>query len=202
MNPVCRKRNFTGSLISDTGHSISGNAVLKIIRITCLLSKYIRDIYKIESDLRNKTLPSDEFVGKRKEEMIPLLEKFHNWLVEQQKIILPSSRSGKAVSYTLGQWNKIIRYLDHHLLTPDNNKIENAIRPFAVGRKNWLFSNTPRGARSSACFYSLIESAKANDLEPYYYLRYIFEKIPGCTNKEEFRNLLPDMMTQEMIKVN
>jgi len=88
------------------------------------------------------------------------------------------------------------------LLTPDNNKIENAIRPFAVGRKNWLFSNTPRGARSSACFYSLIESAKANDLEPYYYLRYIFEKIPGCTNKEEFRNLLPDMMTQEIIKVN
>ena len=162
---------------------------------------YIRDIYKLESDLRNKTLSADEFVRKRKDEMIPLLEKFHNWLAEQQKIILPSSRSGKAVSYTLGQWNKIIRFLDHHLLTPDNNKIENAIRPFAVGRKNWLFSNTPRGARSSACFYSLIESAKANNLEPYYYLRYIFEKMAGCTNKEEFRSLLPDMITQEMIKV-
>lgn len=162
---------------------------------------YIRDIYKMERDLRKLMLSSNEFVEKRREQMIPLLEKFHNWLGEQQKIILPSCLSGEAVSYTVGQWNKIIRFLDHHLLTPDNNKIENSIRPFVVGRKNWLFSNTPRGARSSACFYSLIESAKVNNLEPYYYLRYIFEKLPECKNEEEIRGLLPDMLIPEMIKI-
>jgi len=134
--------------------------------------------------------------------MKPVLEKFHNWLCEQQKIILPSSPSGKALKYILPVWQSIIQFLDHHLLTPDNNLVENAIRPFVIGRKNWMFSNTPRGARSSACFYSLIESAKANKLEPYYYLRYIFEKLPGCTDKEEFRNLLPDIISPDIIKVS
>ncbi len=163
--------------------------------------KYIRDIYSVESTLRSRNLENDDFIVKRREQMEPILEKFHNWLAEQQKIVLPSSLSGKALSYTLSMWGNIIHFLDHHLLTPDNNLVENAIRPFVVGRKNWLISNTPRGARSSACFYSLIESAKANKLEPYYYLRYIFEKLPKCTNKNELRNLLPDTVSQEMIKI-
>lgn len=121
--------------------------------------KYIRDIYTIERTLREKNLKVDEFKNKRIEQMEPVLEKFHNWLGEQQKSILPSSPCGKAIKYILSIWGEIIQFLNHHLLTPDNNLIENAIRPFVIGRKNWLFSNTPRGARSSACFYSLIESA-------------------------------------------
>ncbi|MBN2770848.1 MAG: IS66 family transposase [Spirochaetes bacterium] len=124
--------------------------------------KYIRDIYNIERDQRERKLMPDEFVRKRKEKIEPLLDKFYNWLCEQKKSILPRSLSGEAVSYTFNEWGKVISYLGHHLLTPDNNKIENSIRPFVIGRKNWLFSNTPRGAHSSACFYSLIESAKAN----------------------------------------
>ncbi|HRX16064.1 MAG TPA: IS66 family transposase, partial [Spirochaetota bacterium] len=164
--------------------------------------KYIRNIYRIESTLRERNLASNEFVTTRKEQMKESLETFHNWLGEQKNIILPASPSGKAISYILGEWKKIICFLDHHLLTPDNNKIENAIRPFVIGRKNWLFSNTPRGARSSACFYSLIESAKANKLVPYYYLRYVFEKLPGCSTKEELRKLLPDMLSPEMIKIS
>jgi transposase len=164
--------------------------------------KYIRDIYAIENDLREKKLTTVEFVEERKKQTTPVFEKFHNWLLEQQKNILPRSLSGEAVSYTLGQWDKIIHFPDHHLLTPDNNKTENAIRPFVVGRKNWLFSNTPRGADSSACFYSLIEGAKANKLEPYYYLRYIFEKMSSFNTKEELRNLLPDVVTVDMIKIS
>jgi len=73
----------------------------------------------------------------------------------------------------------------------DDNLIENAIRPFVVGRKNWLFNVTPEGARASASFYSLIETAKANGLEPYKYLRYLFEKFPYAESAEDIFNLLP-----------
>ena len=73
----------------------------------------------------------------------------------------------------------------------DNNRVENAIRPFAIGRKNFLFSVTPSGAESSALFYSLIETAKANGLEPYKYLKYLFEEYPKANTGEEISNLLP-----------
>jgi transposase len=162
---------------------------------------YIRDIYTIENDLRKVKSTPHEFVEKRREQTAPILDTFHNWLVEQKNSIVPGSLAGKAVSYTLDEWNKIIHFLDHHLLTPDNNLTENAIRPFVVGRKNWLFSNTPRGANSSACFYSLIESAKANKLEPYYYLRYAFEKLTHVKSDAELRKLLPDMISSNMIKI-
>jgi transposase len=76
-------------------------------------------------------------------------------------------------------------------MSPDNNHAENAIRPFVVGRKNWLFSGTPEGAQASALLYSLIETAKANALEPYKYLRYLFEKLPFATTEEEYSALLP-----------
>ena len=112
--------------------------------------------------------------------------------MSQVDSITPKSKAGEAIRYTLDEWNKLIKYMDHFLLTPDNNLTENAIRPFVLGRKNWLFSNTPRGAHSSAVLYSLIESAKANALEPYKYLRYIFEKLPYANSKEDFRALLPD----------
>src|SRR5271169_699299 len=78
-----------------------------------------------------------------------------------------SSKTGQAIAYTLKEWDKLIRYLDADFLTPDNNEIERAIRPFVIGRKNWLFSNAPRGAHASASMYSLVESAKVNRIEPY-----------------------------------
>jgi hypothetical protein len=77
--------------------------------------------------------------------------------------------------------------------------IENAIRPFVVGRKNWLFSNTPRGAHSSALLYSLVETAKANNLEPYSYLRYLFTRLPGTSSEEEIRELLPYSIDKKVL---
>jgi transposase len=148
---------------------------------------YIRSLYRIEHELRDRNLNPDDFVLMRKKAANPVLEEFHNWLLVMKDEILPQGYTGKAIAYTLNQWDKLVRYLDHHLLTPDNNLVENAIRPFVVGRKNWLFSNTPRGAESSAILYSLIESAKANGLEPYRYLRYIFDRIPGASSKEQLR---------------
>ena len=93
-------------------------------------------------------------------------------------------------------------YLDHAEMTPDNNKAENAIRPFVVGRKNWLFAGTPNGAQASAGLYSLIETAKANGLEPYRYLRYLFEKLPFSQSDEDYQALLPMRLRVEDIALN
>jgi len=106
----------------------------------------------------------------------------------------PSTLLGKAIYYTQGEWSKLTKYILSPHLTPDNNMIENAIRPFVLGRKNWLFSGSPRGAHSSAALYSIIETAKANAYEPFKYLSYIFSKIPFCKNKKDFKNLLPQYL--------
>ena len=163
---------------------------------------YIKKIYAIEAKLRQGNLSPEQFVETRKKEVAPVLDAFFNWLQSQVTVVTPKSKAGEAIRYTLDEWNKLIKYLDHYLLTPDNNLTENAIRPFVMGRKNWLFSNTPRGAHSSAVLYSLIESAKANSIEPYKYLRYIFEKLPFAESKDDLRNLLPDKITSEMIKID
>jgi transposase len=91
----------------------------------------------------------------------------------------------------LRQWNRLIGYIEDGSLSPDNNAAENSIRPFVVGRKNWLFNGTPEGAEASAILYSLIETAKANRLEPYSYLRHIFDKLPAANTVEDFEQLLP-----------
>ncbi len=160
---------------------------------------FIQKLYKIEDDLRARELEADDFLEKRKKAVLPLLDDFHNWLVSQKDNVVPKSKTGQAVSYTLSEWDKLIRYIDHHLLTPDNNAVENAIRPFVIGRKNWLFSNAQSGAHASAVIYSLVESAKANKLEPYKYLRFLFTFLPGVDNREEVKNLLPSYLTEGII---
>ncbi|MFH0976221.1 MAG: IS66 family transposase [Spirochaetota bacterium] len=160
---------------------------------------YIQKIYSIESDLRERKLENDEFIRKRKDAVLPILEEFKNWLLSQNEIVLPESKTGKAIKYAISEWDKLTKYLLHHLMTPDNNMVENVIRPFVIGRKNWLFSNTPRGANASAVIYSLIESAKANGLEPYNYLRFLFNNLPKAKSREDIRKLVPSHLSPENI---
>ena len=163
---------------------------------------YIAKIYGIENTLRKiKNVTPDDFVKRRKEAMQPVLDEFKHWLDDKSITVLPSTEPGKAVSYALNQWSKVIHFLDHADLTPDNNTIENAIRPFAVGRKNWLFSNTPRGAESSAIMYSLVESAKNNDLNVYNYLRYLFTRLPEAKSPEDIEKLLPCNLSPEEVQI-
>ena len=120
----------------------------------------------------------------------PILIKMKTWLDTSKDQVPPKSLLGKAINYCLNQWARLFNYIKDGHAGIDNNVAENAIRPFVLGRKNWLFSGTPEGARASALLYSLIETAKANKLEPYSYLRFLFEKLP-TTAAEEIRNLLP-----------
>lgn len=155
---------------------------------------YIGKLYRTEKTLRslldNEKITMEEFSKRRFHEVLPVLEKFKLWLGRKSSHVTPSSAIGKAVSYTLGQWQNLVNYLESPLTTPDNNRCENVIRPFVVGRRNWLFSGSPRGANASAFLYSIVESAKANGLEPYYYLRYLFGQFP-LTSLNDLESLLP-----------
>jgi len=98
---------------------------------------------------------------------------------------------GKAINYTLNEWPCLERYTEDGIIKSDNKLVENAIRPFVVGRKNWLFSNTPRGARASAAIYSLVETVKASGHDLYRHLKYLFEHLPNAMTADEFKKLLP-----------
>ena len=164
--------------------------------------QFIKRLYEIENELRGRNLSDDVFTELRKKAVSPILDDFHNWLLALKNEVIPKSKTGEAINYTLNEWYKLIRYLDAAFLTPDNNETERAIRPFVIGRKNWIFSNTPRGANASAAMYSLIESAKANRLEPYAYLRFLFTRLPDASNQTELKALLPCFLNSEQIKID
>ena len=159
----------------------------------------IARLYRIESDLRarlvtkelGKRLSEVEFMAERKIQAKKQLARIELWLDEQSQAVAPKSSLGKAIAYAKGQFARASRFTEHFLLTPDNNLVENSIRPFVVGRKNWLFSDTPRGAHASAGLYSLIETAKANGLEPYAYLCRLFNELPLAKDEAALRQLLP-----------
>jgi transposase len=127
----------------------------------------------------------------RQQRSAPIMQEFQVWLETLAPKVLPESRLGKAVHYTLGQWRKLCVFLTHGDVPMHNNRCENAIRPFVVGRKGWLFSDTVKGAIASANLYSLVETAKANGLEPLAYLSWLFERLPHLKSVEDFEAVLP-----------
>ena len=153
--------------------------------------KHIRKLYYLEDELRSQNMDDEEFLLKRKARAGPILEKFKSWLLKKADEVPPSRLLGKAVHYSLSQWDKMTAYLESPYLTPDNNICENAIRPFVLGRKNWLFCQTPEGAKSSCGIYTLIETAKQNNLVPFYYLKELFGRAPYASTTEDWEKLLP-----------
>jgi transposase len=149
----------------------------------------IQQLYRIERE--TKALSAVERQRIRQERALPLLEDIRAWLDEHLPIVPPRSALGKAMNYAHKQWPKLIVYVEDGRLRIDNNLTENAIRPFVIGRKNWLFCDTVAGANASANLYSLIETAKANGIEPYAYLRSVFTELPQATSVEEIESLLP-----------
>ena len=159
--------------------------------VSSYIVKLIRALYIIESDLKDEKANSDTIKRTRDKKAKPLLEKLKTYLDEKLAVVPPQSPVGKAIQYTLKRWKYLVTYLDDGCFEIDNNRCERAIKPFVMGRKAWLFANTTLGAHASARLYTLIESAKANRVEPRAYLEYIFKELPNCKSINEYEALLP-----------
>lgn len=160
--------------------------------------KLIQKLYKVEDECEGKT--PDDVVRIREEKAKPLLNELEAWKDKNLHRVPPKSQTGKALSYLHNEWPYLVRYLEDGRVKIDNNFIENKIRPFAIGRKRWLFSDTVEGAQASAILYSLVETAKANGIEPYWYLRKVFEDIPKAQTVDDFERLLPWNMKKENLQ--
>ncbi len=143
----------------------------------------INRLFEIERELKGST--PEERLNARDLRSRPIAGEFRKWLDEMTSAVLPKSLFGVAVHYGRQQWQKLIRFLDDGRLELSNNIAERSIKPFVIGRKNWLFANTPRGARASAVIYSIVESAKENRLNPYAYLTHLFEKLPNLESRDD-----------------
>jgi transposase len=146
-------------------------------------------LYRIERDIKTASLT--DRLAVRRAQAAPIVQELKAWLDSMAERVLPQSALGKAVFYMLGQYPKLQRFLDHPEIPLDTNRVENAIRPFCIGRKNWLFCQTVAGAAASARLYSLIETAKACTVEPHAYLSYLFAELPKATTANHFEALLP-----------
>ncbi len=149
----------------------------------------LQKLYHIEKQLVGKS--SEERYRLRLEKAKPILEDFKAWLDKSIQQVAPKSLIGKAIQYSLNQWDKLTRYLEDGRLSIDNNRAERAIKPFVIGRKNWMFSNTSNGANASAILYSLIETAKANGIDPNKYLTRLLTEIPKRKLGDNLDDLLP-----------
>ena len=155
----------------------------------------IGKLYATERELR------DSSAAAREERSKPILEKIKAWLEEKVTKTLPKGLLGKAIGYALGLWPQPTTFLEDGHIPLDNNLAENAIRPCVVGRKNFLFSGSPGGAQASATLYSLIETAKANGLEPRAYLTFLFERLPEAKTPEALKALLPQNLATDDLKL-
>jgi len=160
---------------------------------------FIKVIFKTEEDLRDKELSANEFVKRRRDIIEPILSKFKKWLYDNTSQVPPRTMLSEAINYTYNHWEKLIKYLEHPELRPDNNIVERYIKHFVIGRKNWLFSYSPLGAHASAALYSLIQSAHINGLNEYEYMKYIITVLPN-TLPESLQNLLPHRIDPKLFE--
>ena len=176
------RSNFADALIALNASAKSNYAVSYPTQANQGLV-FCNKLFAIERELHDVT-PAERFAGRLKKSK-PVLNAFNLWLKEQAEKALPKSAFGQAVNYCLNHWTKLNVFLEDGRLEIDNNRSERSIKPFVIGRKNWLFANTPSGATSSAIIYSMVETAKENGLDPRKYLQYLFEKMPQIKLKDE-----------------
>jgi len=164
----------------------------------------VNKLYKLENELRDSyakgLLSKDEFNKERQQRAGLIFDELKTALEKARKNYSPSSTMGKAIKYFFTYWDTLVNYPKCFESSPDNNVAEGAIRPYCLGKKNWLFSNTDTGAHASALFYSLVETAKANKVDPYDYLWYILTKAPMCKTDEDWDRLLPWNMDHDEMK--
>lgn len=150
----------------------------------------IRALYRIESKLDEENASDAERLAVRKKTSLPRMAGFKVWLEQHERKVMKDGLLHKAIRYSLNQWEHLIGYCERGDLKISNALVENAIRPFAVGRRNWLFADTTHGAEASAAWYSLIETAKMHQLNPQAYLHYVLANIATADTTEKLDQLL------------
>jgi len=155
----------------------------------------IAKLYRVEKAY--KSAPEQARLHARQTESKPLLQAIRQWLDTHLPIVVPSLKLGQAIAYMDKHWPRLVRYIERGDLPIDNNPVENAIRPFVIGRKAWLFADTPHGAKASAVLYSLVETAKACGVEPYGWLAYVLKRLPLAKTADAYEQLLPWNITPQ-----
>jgi transposase len=135
-----------------------------------------------ERELKEAT--PEERLAACKEQSRPVLGAYYAWLRQQKSRTMPKSLLGQAIGYSL-KWDKLTAFMNDGRLELDNNRGERSIKPFVIGRKNWLIAHTPRGAKASSAIYSVIVMAKENGLHPFRYLTHLFEQLPKLADLQE-----------------
>lgn len=178
------------SKLDKTTNSISTTKPSSTANISSLALDKINSLYAIEKKLKEEKASAQEVFKVRQKESRPILDELHKWLLEIRSAVYPKGKLDEAVTYILNQWGSLITYIDDGCIEIDNNASERHIRPFAIGRKNWLFMGHPNGAKAGAVLYSLIETAKANGVNPEHYLAYVLKEIP-LKGTDGLKELLP-----------
>ena len=139
----------------------------------------IQKLYAVERNIKDESLSEEQAADLRKTQAVPVLTSLKEWMLENYKAVLPQSAIGQALHYSLQRWDKLMIYTTNGKLQIDNNLVENAIRPVALGRKNYLFAGSHNGARRAAMLYSFLGTCKINNVNPFDWMRDTLEKIPA-----------------------
>jgi transposase len=150
---------------------------------------FFKKFYEIEDEIKESNAENRFYT--RLTRSISLTHEFKDWIKVQSQKFNPESLAGKALKYALNEWSFMMNCFTSGEFRIDNNYIESHIRPFTIGRKNWMFSVTPEGATTSANLYSLVETAKANGIDPFDYLNNVFTNFPQAQTENDFLKLLP-----------
>ena len=172
------RRKFYEAFQSSSGKSVGKQGLI-----------LIKKLYEIEEDIQGK--PYDERFYIRLTKSVLIAKEFEKWIIKQIQKVNPESLAGKALKYAKNEWQFLMNCFASGDFKIDNNYIESHIRPFTIGRKNWMFSVTTAGATASANIYSLVETARANGLDPFDYLGKVFEDLPKAQTEKDFLELLP-----------
>jgi len=179
------RRKFVDAAKLHQRHGLAHEAVAMIGRLYA-----VEKLAKVRAE-QDESFTFDDRKVLRLEKAVPILNEFKQWLDQHKNDVVPKSAIGKAMTYARNEWSRLIVYLEDGRIEIDNNAAERSIKPFVIGRKNWLFCNTASGAKASAVIYSLLQSAKANDLPLIAWLIFVLEELPSCTDDEQRRALLP-----------
>jgi len=194
------RRKFDEALKAQDKKTARVNPKLKPDSIAAQALAIIQQLYRIEADIN--ALPPEQKRIIRQEQAVPILNQLRGWLDQALTQVTPLSLTGKALAYLHKQWPTLTVYCEDGRLEIDNNGVERAIRPFVIGRKAWLFSDTVHGAKASANLYSLVETARLNGLEPYRYLCRVFEELPKAQTLADIEQLLPWQAHQNSVNAN